>query len=298
MDAMGGAGKRHLVLVRAGEKSLHRQWLAGGAERSWDLIVSWYGDGEYEALADERVLRRKGGKWDVIHAHFAEMPELLANYTHFWLPDDDIATDGEAIDATFALMEAEGLSIGQPALTPDSYFTYPHTLAASSFRLRYTSLVEVMMPCLTRDQMRRMLPHLANSSSGFGLDNVWARLEADNRYKAAIIDAVQMTHTRPVGKFLAGRLKSRGIDQREEGRRLRGRFGHRFRREFPCYGGVTAAGRPVRQLTTAWLMLKDYSRQRRRLVEPDAGRRFRRLFRFFYRPTTLAQLTENAGIAG
>lgn len=107
-----------------------------------------------------------------------------------------------------------------------------------------------------------------------------------------------MTHTRPVGKFLAGRLKSRGIDQREEGRRLRGRFGHRFQRDFPCYGGVTAAGRPVRQLTTAWLMLKDYSRQRRRLVEPDAGGRFRRLFRFFYRPTTLTQLTENAGIAG
>ena len=284
--------KRHLVVVRAGEKSLHRGWLAGAAERNWDLVVSWYGDVPYLPVADERVIVRKGGKWEIIHEHFTTMPELLGEYTHVWLPDDDIETDAAAINALFATMEAEGLAVGQPGLTPDSYFTFPHTVGVPGLRLRYTALVEVMMPCLTRGRFERMLPHFADSSSGFGLDLVWARLDADNRGKAAIIDAVTMRHTRPVGKFLAVRLSARGINSRQEGYRMARRFGFTRRREFPCYAAITADGRVLGQLATAWAMFAGYRRLRGRFVEPKEKPRMQRLWRFFYRPTSLTQLTE------
>jgi len=289
---MADGGRRFLVLVRAGEKSLHPQWLEGAAERNWDLVVSWYGEPDYVPVADERVLRRKGGKWDIIHAHFTEAPELLGQYTHFWLPDDDIATDAAAINALFLAMEAERLSVGQPGLSADSYFSPIHTLASPSFRLRYTRLVEVMVPCLTRALLERMLPHFKDTSSGFGLDAVWARLDADNRGKAAIIDAVTVRHTRPVGKFLAGRLRASGIDSRADGRRIRERFGYRGAKDFPCYGGVTVSGRKVGQLATVWLMFLDYTRMRHRWVEPTGRRRYWKLWEYFYGPTNLTQLAE------
>jgi len=294
---MTGSGRRFLVLVRAGEKSLHRQWLAGAAERNWDLLVSWYGDGEYVPVADERVIRRKGGKWDIIGAHFSEQPELLAAYTHFWLPDDDIAADAGAINALFDRMEAEGLTVGQPGLSADSYFSPIHTVAAPSFQLRYTRLVEVMVPCLTRELVERMLPYFVETGSGFGLDAVWARLEQDNWQKAAIIDAVTVRHTRPVGKFLAGRLRDRGIEPKVEGWKMRSRFGFRLERDFPCYGGITADGRRVGHLTTAWLMFRDYSRARRGWVEPTGRKRFWQLWEHVYRPTVITQLTDRGSEA-
>jgi hypothetical protein len=289
--------RRFLVLVRAGEKSLHRQWLEGAVERDWDLVVSWYGDTEYVPVADERVLLRKGGKWDIIHAHFTEDPGLLGKYTHFWLPDDDIATDAGAINALFAAMEAERLSLAQPGLSADSFFSHLHTLGSPSFRLRYTRLVEVMMPCLTRALLLRVLPLFSLSSSGFGIDHVWARLDADNRGKAAIVDAVTMRHTRPVGKFLAGRLRARGIDPRAEGRRIDARFGLRSAKDFPCYGGVTVSGRRVGQRMTGWLMFVDYCRFASRWVEPTGWRRFWKLLGRLSRPTNLTQLTERPGEA-
>src|SRR2546423_553078 len=39
-----GPVRRNLVIVRAGDTSLHENWLAGPVDRNWDLIVSYYGD--------------------------------------------------------------------------------------------------------------------------------------------------------------------------------------------------------------------------------------------------------------
>jgi hypothetical protein len=36
--------KQHLVVVRAGDNSLHPHWLAGDGDRTWDLVVSYFGD--------------------------------------------------------------------------------------------------------------------------------------------------------------------------------------------------------------------------------------------------------------
>lgn len=291
---MSKTGRRHLVLVRAGEKSLHRQWLQGAAERSWDIIVSWYGDEPYLPVADELVINRKGGKWDIIHEHFVEMPELIDRYDYFWLPDDDIATDAPTIEAMFGWMAREKLAVAQPGLTADSYFSFLHTLASPSFSLRFSNCIEVMVPCLDRQVLRRMLPVFPVSKSGFGFDFVWARLAADNRNAAAILDAVPMRHTRPVGKFLASRLKAQGISPKAEGREVARRFGLGRQNRFPCYGGITAAGQTVGYGATVRLMLWDYLRGWPRWVEPSAWRRLWRMLGRLGRRPDLSQVHEVA----
>ncbi len=38
------ARRKNLVIVAAGDASLHEGWLAGAGERSWDLIVNYFGE--------------------------------------------------------------------------------------------------------------------------------------------------------------------------------------------------------------------------------------------------------------
>ena len=287
---MPTAPRRYLVIVRAGEQSLHPAWL-GGADRSWDLFVSWYGDAAYSPVADERVAAAKGGKWNVLCEQFAAFPELLGAYDYFWIPDDDIQTDSATIDGLFRIAAAEGLPLCQPSLTPDSYFSYVHTVQSPSFRLRYTTFVEIMAPCMSRQALLRVIPHARQSTTGFGLNRIWALLEDDNRHRAAIIDAVAVRHTRPIGKFLAARARAGGIEPKAEGEAVDRRFGISGKRREPyCYGGIARRGAYRGQLSSWVHMLIDYLASSSRWVEPRAWKLFKRCFNYPWRRVSLSKL--------
>ena len=76
------------------------------------------------------------------------------------------------------------------------------TLAIPGFELRYANMVEIMAPCLSASLLRQFLPLMTGSMSGFGLDMLWGRLHPSPAKRCAILDAVQVTHTRPVGSVL------------------------------------------------------------------------------------------------
>ncbi len=284
-----GEARRFVVVVRAGEASLHRKWLEG-ANRSWDLVVSWYGVAPYERVADETVVRIAGGKGDGLAATFAALPELVARYDYFWLPDDDIDTDGATIATLFDIACEERLAVCQPALTHDSYNSYLHTLQSPSFRLRYTSFVEVMVPCLSRERLLRVLPYFERNPSAFGVDWIWTRLDPDNSRRAAIVDAVAVRHTRPVGVFLHERIRRRGEDPAAREREILAAFGiAQPDTGFACYGGRRrGSGRLCGPWTTRLIMAKDYLANIRSWKEK---RRWKRAWRLFRKPrASLEQL--------
>lgn len=275
-----GERRRFLVVVRAGEASLHRKWLEGGG-RNWDLVVSWYGDAPYECVADEIAVRIEGGKGDGLAATFAALPDLIGRYDYFWLPDDDIDTDCATIGTLFAIASAEGLAVCQPSLTHDSYNSYLHTLQSPSFRLRYSSFVEVMVPCLSRERLLRVLPFFERNPSAFGVDWIWTRLDPDNRYRAAIVDAIAVRHTRPVGIFLHERIRGRGEDPAAREREILAQFAiAKPDTGFACYAGLLrGSGRRCGAVTTRLLMAKDYLGNARSWVERRPWKRAWRLFR-------------------
>ena len=63
-----------------------------------------------------------GGKWDGLHKTLTGME--WGDYDFFWLPDDDIETDGCVIDTMFQMACDHGLAVGQPSLNRQSYFTH------------------------------------------------------------------------------------------------------------------------------------------------------------------------------
>jgi hypothetical protein len=192
--------RRNIVIVRAGDKSLHPGWLnAAGEERTWDLIVSYFGsDPERYRGGDWLRIDAKGPKWPVLHDLIRDQEELVRKYDYVWLPDDDLACTCRDINRLFEVCRERKLALAQPALTADSYFTYALTLHSPGFRIRYTTFIEVMAPCFDRETMWKLLPTLTENSSGWGLDKLWPTLLGDDA-RMAIVDEIQTRHTRPIG---------------------------------------------------------------------------------------------------
>jgi hypothetical protein len=244
--------RRNLVVLRAGEKSLHREWFsANAADRTWDLVVSWYGQSIYTPVQDEKFVPIKGGKWDGLYKTFELMPEVLDRYDYVWLPDDDIRTNCRDINRMFELMHEEKLLVGQPALTWSSYFTHLHTLWVPGLHLRYTNMVEVMISCLDARFLRSLLPLFKDNMMGWGIDWIWCRASADNRERSAIFDCVQMHHTRPTGTQLLGIVRSKGEDPNETRVELLAHYGlARKKLRAICYAAFLRgrAGRTSKEL--------------------------------------------------
>jgi len=218
--------RRNLVIVRAGDGSLHPCWLHGRARRTWDLVVSYFGDDPARFReADVVRIDGKGPKWPALQALLAARPDLVQGYDYVWLPDDDIDCDGAAIDRLFAAMRRHRLVLAQPALTPRSHFSWTVTLRHPFARLRFTNFVEIMVPCFEREFLMRVVPTMGETLSGWGLDLVWPAMAGAAADRVAIIDTVAVTHTRPVGSANYGLLQERGICAVQESKLMFGRHG-------------------------------------------------------------------------
>jgi hypothetical protein len=186
--------------VRAGDSSLHPQWLDGSEAPTFDLAVCYYGD-DPKIFSDCALhYSVKGGKWEGLHAFFAANPDVFEKYDWIWLPDDDIATTTESINRLFDLTQRHALEVAQPSLTWDSYFSLLITLQNPCFELRWTNFAEIMVPVFRTQFLRTIVPTFAGRRFGTGLDYIWARWMPDPWYRTAIIDAVAVRHTRPAGK--------------------------------------------------------------------------------------------------
>jgi hypothetical protein len=228
-------GRRNLVILRAGDASLHEQWLAGEGERNWDLIVNYFGDDAQRYRQDDvRRIDSKGPKWPALHDFIAGLGDAVFGYERVWLPDDDLRASKDGINTLFDIFEKHHLALAQPALTPDSHLGHLITLRNRSFRMRFTNFVEIMAPLFSRDLLKQMLPTFNENLSGWGLDFLWPSRVADWT-RIAIIDAVTVCHTRPVGGPNYQHLRNGGKDPRRELAELLVKYG--LTPQLPCVRG-------------------------------------------------------------
>lgn len=252
-------GRRNLIILRAGDGSLHRNWLAAEPElgRDFDLFISYYGKTENRHRDDADFWEhRPGPKWSCIADLLAERPELIDRYSAFWFPDDDLDADTLTLNRMFALFHGLQLKLAQPALTRDSYFSWPQLLQRPEYLLRQMSFVEVMAPLFTRDSLRRCLASFGDSRSGWGLDWVWPQLlggSGDGR--VAVIDATPVKHTRPVGGGGDLYKNNPELDPANDSRRLTAEAGlsvERFTAKFVCHGAIGRQELPWNERLSLW----------------------------------------------
>lgn len=192
--------RKNLVIVRAGNNSLHKEWLAS-EDRDFDILISYFGSNAGMYAEDgELYENRPGPKWPCLHDLLVERPELVERYAAFWFPDDDLSASTDTINRMFALFHGFGLSLAQPALTADSFYSWQHLLQRPEFALRHVNFVEVMAPVFTRLSLQQCLATFKESPSGWGLDFVWPHLCANGSGRdIAIIDRTPIRHARPIG---------------------------------------------------------------------------------------------------
>lgn len=190
--------RRNCVITAAGSESIHGRWTECGTERSFDLHVIVYDQSfsKFYNTADYMWYSR-GQKLRLVYRYLKDNPQFLEQYDYFFIPDDDIQTTQDEIERLFVTMEKYGLRIAQPALKK-SYFSYPHTLMEHFSILRYTNFVEMMMPCFSRDALKKVLWTFDANESGWGVEFSWSGLIGSNQRDIAVIDSVPMVHTRPV----------------------------------------------------------------------------------------------------
>jgi hypothetical protein len=299
---MNESGRKHLVAVRAGDTSLHAGWLdRPESERSFDLLVSYYSQAAFDRHVPQEgvfAVLVKGGKWDGLYKSFEQLAIDLDRYDYVWLPDDDIATNGAAIEQIFALSRQYGLALSQPALTQDSYYSYFPLLQCRAFRLRYTNLVEIMVPCLDRAMLKRALPLFESTMTGFGLDYVWCRWPDSGPYRSAILDAVAVHHTRPVGKHLKSVVAGHGRNEEAE---LQARFKIAGRTIPISYAGVTSDGTRIDgRYRMALRMLRSWLGDLERFPDPKVSRKqaLQAFRRQFVKPLDLSPLEPPRSVIG
>ncbi len=190
---------RNLVITRAGRKSLHRNWLEPSAARNFDLLVTDYAQQNLDSSEPGvQVVDMPGKKvegWSRIVKTFVDK---IRSYERVAFIDDDILCSAEAISGCFVIGRQHGLSIWQPSLSWDSFFTYGGTLHNPSFILRYVNYIEMMCPFFTTSALDKVKDTF---SLGFesGIDLIWCSLLPPQERNCAIVDEVQIKHTRPIG---------------------------------------------------------------------------------------------------
>ncbi len=211
MATLAPSRSRNLVITRAGSESLHAEWFKS-AEPDFDLLVTAYSQDAPIADGEFRIFV-PGPKVAGYAETFRRHPEIFDRYEYIALIDNDISADAAAINASFSTGRVEGLKLWQPSLTIDSYFTYAMTLRNPLFRLRFTDFVEMMCPFFEASALCSALP-LFEMGFETGIDLAWVSPEMIRNQQAAVLDAVSVRHTRPVGvtKLEQGFDESEGYD--------------------------------------------------------------------------------------
>ena len=246
---------RNLVVLRAGDRSLHQEWIAG-ARRDFDLFISYYGQtpNKWREEADFYEAR-PGPKWPCIGDLLAANAALVADYDCVWFPDDDLSVSTDTINRMFAFFHAHQLSLAQPALTRNSYHTWDTLLQDPHCHLRYTRFVEVMAPLFSKAALQTCVDSFNESRSGWGLDWVWPLLcERAGLEGIAVIDATPVWHTRPL---LTGDLyRNHQLDPRDDAARVIGKYGLQEVRavaKYSVHSRVQAVPLPALDRFVFWL---------------------------------------------
>ena len=200
--SLDGSRRKYLVVVRAGDASLHPTWLEGSAERNWDLLVHSYGPNcpwsDQQGVEIVRAVGAdiQGPKMRAIHSLYTRRHPLFLAYDYICFADDDLAAGLDTLNRMFLLCEHHGLELAQPALTHDSHMgNWGITMENTSFLLRYTNFVEVMCPVFSRAFLDLCAPTFNENLSGYGLDLLWSSW-VSSPWKIAILDACPVRHTR------------------------------------------------------------------------------------------------------
>lgn len=163
-------------------------------ERLFDVALNNYsttahipeGEAEWQFAVE-------GHKWPSIATN---LKKITKAYDYVAFIDNDIAVATHQLNMLFLAGSALRLDLYQAALSRDSVTAWPQLKHVSGSLARRIDFVEIMMPIFSSRALEICAPTFNLSTSGWGLDILWAKLLQDSNI--GVIDAVIVGHRRPV----------------------------------------------------------------------------------------------------
>jgi hypothetical protein len=224
--------RKNLLIVRAGDSSVHPDWLAGEEPRDFDVLISYFGNqpNRYREQADHYHVMQ-GPRWPAHKAICQAHDGILATYEYVCFACDDLIAELNTWNRLFAVCRTYHLDLAQPGI--EGYVNHEITRKVEGCVLRYTNFVEIMCPVFSARALRVLRETFGYSVSGWGLDLLWPKLLVEDglirflrkKWRIGIVDSVPINHSRPQGEgtFYSG-LSRLGVNPRTEMETLQARF--------------------------------------------------------------------------
>jgi hypothetical protein len=196
--------RKMLLIVRAGDSSLHETWLEGksGLPRNWDLHISYFGNDQQpfgHMPADVSLTFERGPKFKGLAQCLDKVSTRLDQYDYIGFPDDDLKADCATWNRFADIIDRHRPMLAQPALSLRSFYSYEELIQRPDLSLRWTNFVEVMCPVFSREALGVALPYFSEGESGWGMDSLWPHLFSYERQTLCVVDETPVLHTRAIG---------------------------------------------------------------------------------------------------
>lgn len=208
--------KKNLIIVPAGENSLHPNWVTDNI--NFDIIVLYYGKSEIKFNEYNKnskdCIKVEGQKWHLISDYILKNLKKIKDYDYFWFPDDDLLSNGKDINNLFEICRNNNLWLCQPSL--DGHVSYEIEKKVPNSLLRFTNFVEIICPMMSLETLLKLVFYFNINESGWGLDYLWPKILGYPKNKISIIDLVTVTHTKPIGGNYKNRFKKDPMQELNE----------------------------------------------------------------------------------
>ena len=229
---------RHLLILRCGEKSIHRSWINRVRDRM-DMAFVYY---DHANFADDRPTYEdyiEGTKLTGVHDFLKKYPDLIEQYDYFWLAEDDLYLPYKSIVGIIDFIDQFRPVLCAPSLTADSYITHPITLKNNKLFLHGTDFVECMIPIMHRSFLSKTLSQFIEFPV-WGIERYWQYLLWEFKEIAFIFDQWPIVHTRPVQSgSLYKTAANMAINLPADDQRAYNLYGQKFGRFINTLFGVT-----------------------------------------------------------
>ena len=208
--------RKNLLIVCAGDNSLHPTWLS--PERSYDLITIYYGSNstvseKYRQISDLffecKGLEMELAREILLNRLYIQHKFDFSHYSYIWFPDDDLefACEQRGIEARFTVAEQTSADVFQPAIRNEHYSVmWEPTREISEAYAHRTNIVELMAHGFRGEVFEKCYLGAIHTcefmKSGWGLEPIWTKIGEvlfRGPLRTYVFDCIPIIHTRPIG---------------------------------------------------------------------------------------------------
>ena len=167
----------------------------------FDYLIIIYDDTKFneKIFVKCKFVQEVGYKWKLIKNNVP--PDLGNKYNYIFLWDDDIGIENFSVLNFLNILNRNNLDCAQPALTPQSYYTYNLTLQDKKSRIgRRTDFVEIMVPVIKGTKWFKFWNMIEKDYNPWGFGYDYYMLSRCQFFRLGIIDSEAITHLKEISK--------------------------------------------------------------------------------------------------